>query len=601
MSAEKIKELYQLRENQFIQYRLKIKRDLIWVSVFRFLFFILAISLFVLLVKHFSWVKFMSFIFSMATFIFLVIVYQKKTERLKHIKNLIRINEDEIKVLNHDYSSFKQGSQYEDRDHPYSYDLDLFAQGSLFQYLNRTVSWVGSDLLAARLLSIQNTFEQDITNRQQAISEISKKVDWRQDFMATGYTYTATKDDNNRINQWIDKPIYYLNKLFFKLAVVILPLATLTLIGLWILGVMHYSWFITLALSQLFIGSIMLKYANREQRMVSESLRVLKIYSKLIRYIENEVFESGVLKDLQSKLKKNDTQAQVAFKNLIKIIDAFDTRLNIFLGAILNATLMWDTLSILRLERWKIQNGEKVKGWVEVIAEFDFYISAGTYYYNNPDYIFPEVVNSEILVAEELGHPLIHADKRIANDYKIKKRGEIDIITGANMAGKSTFLRTVGINLIIAANGFPVCAKKFQFQLMNLFTGMRTVDSLTDNESYFYAELKRLKQTIEKVKEDGLTFLLLDEILKGTNSVDKAKGSWKFVKNLISLKATGIIATHDLSLCEMEQNYPQQIRNKCFEVEIDHDNIKFDYKLREGITKNMNASLLMQQMGIFTD
>ena len=601
MSAEKTKELYHIRANQFTQKQLKIKNDLIWVSIFRFLFFIAAIAVFVLLIKHFTWFRFVSFFVLLAGFIFLIIFYQNKTEKLRHIKNLIRINQDEIKVLKHDYSSFKHGEGYDNREHPYAYDLDLFARGSLFQYLNRTVSWIGSDLLAERLLNIQNSDKISITNRQKAISEISKKIDWRQDFMATGYSYASTKDENKSINQWIDKPVYFLRKLFFRVMVVLLPLATLTVLSLWIIGIVHFSWFMLLALSQLFIASAMLKRINREQRMVTEGLRVLKTYSKLIRYIENESFESAVLKDMQSKLKKNHTRAQDALKKLIKIIDAFDTRLNLFLGLVLNATLMWDSLSVMRLERWKVKYGEHVKRWVKVIAEFDFYNSAGNYYYNNPDYIFPKVIDHKVLITEELGHPLIPADDRVSNDYKIENEGEIDIITGANMAGKSTFLRTLGINLILAANGFPVCATKFEFQLMDLFTGMRTADSLTENESYFYAELKRLKRTIEKVQEDKLTFLLLDEILKGTNSVDKARGSWRFVENLISLKATGIIATHDLSLCKMEQNYPEQIRNKCFEVEIDHDNINFDYKLRKGVTKNMNASLLMQQMGILTD
>jgi len=200
-----------------------------------------------------------------------------------------------------------------------------------------------------------------------------------------------------------------------------------------------------------------------------------------------------------------------------------------------------------------------------------------------------------------LGHPLIFKEKRVNTNFEVQKAGEIDIITGANMAGKSTFLRTVGVNLILALNGFPVCASKFQFQLLEIYTGMRTADSLKENESYFYAELKRLKRIIEKLKQGKLTFLLLDEILKGTNSVDKAKGSRKFVDNLIKLKATGIVATHDLSLCEMEKEYPDNIENKCFEVEIDHNKIEFDYKLRSGITKNMNASLLMQQMGIFSN
>ena len=419
--------------------------------------------------------------------------------------------------------------------------------------------------------------------------------------MAIGYARAATKEDNKNIDKWLNKSVYYVNKNFYWAIVILLPIITLMFLGLFLFGISHYSWFVTLALSQLFFASLQLRRTNREQAMVSEEMRILKIYSKLISHIENEEFKTENFKNLQKELETDQIKAQIAIKKLIKIIDAFDTRLNIFLGVILNGILMWDLLSVMRLERWKIIYGKSIEKWIKIIAEFDFYNCAGNYYFNNPDYIFPEINEDTILNTEELGHPLIFKEKRVNNNFKVQKAGEIDIITGANMAGKSTFLRTVGVNLILALNGFPVCASKFKFQILELFTGMRTADSLKENESYFYAELKRLKHIIEKLKKGKLTFLLLDEILKGTNSIDKAKGSWKFVENLIELKATGIVATHDLSLCKMENEYPHHIMNKCFEVEIDHNNIEFDYKLRSGITKNMNASLLMQQMGIFSN
>ena len=255
----------------------------------------------------------------------------------------------------------------------------------------------------------------------------------------------------------------------------------------------------------------------------------------------------------------------------------------------------------MRLERWKSKYGKNIKQWIQVIAEFDSYCSMANYSFNNSDFVYPIISDQTVLDTEELGHPLIPRLKRIHNNFKIEKMGEVDIITGANMAGKSTFLRTIGVNIILAMNGLPVCAKKFHFRLMDVYSGMRTADSLQENESYFYAELKRLRYVIERLKEGTPTFLLLDEILKGTNSIDKAEGSRKFVEHLIKLKATGIVATHDLTLCNLEKDYPNNIENKCFEVEINADKIKFDYKLRAGVTQNMNASLLMKQMGIFSN
>lgn len=584
---------FELKEN-------KLRKQLILLSALRFILFILSITTIIFLVKQFSFLLLGILVLFFALFIAGVILYLMKTEVLNHFKNLIKINIDEKNVLNNDYAAFNNGTDFINRDHDYSYDLDFFGEGSLFQYLNRTVTLVGRELLAKRLLNSTKD-RSGIEERQKGVRELNLKIDWRQDFIATAYSYPISKDDNTKIDYWIDQPIYYLKRIFFKTIVVILPVVTLSFLVLLIAGISSYVWFVLFGLLQLFISSVLLRRTNKEQRIVTEELRILKKYSKLIKLIESEEFSSSVLSNLQNNLKTEDGNAQSAFHKLIKIIDAFDTRLNMILGGVLNATLMWDLYSVMRLEHWKVKYGQNVKQWVKVIAEFDFYCSISNYAYNNPDFIYPSITDHVVLETEELGHPLIPRAKRVNNNFKIGNRGEIDIITGANMAGKSTFLRTVGVNLILALMGTPVCATKFNFQLMDLYTGMRTADSLKENESYFYAELKRLKIIIEKLKKEDATFILLDEILKGTNSIDKAEGSKKFVEHLIKLKATGIVATHDLTLCNLQKEYSQNIENKCFEVEIRGDKIMFDYKLQKGITQNMNASVLMNQMGIFTN
>jgi DNA mismatch repair ATPase MutS len=600
MEIDNLQGIYEKRIDLFKLNEFKIKKQLVLLSFLRFISFILSIIVIVLLNKQFSIFLLGILFFLFSLFIAGVIFYLKKTEVLNHFKNLIRINSDEINVLNNDFSGFNNGEEFINRDHAYSYDLDLFGEGSLFQYLNRTVTLVGRELLAKKLLNItkESSF---VENQQKGITELNPKIDWRQNFIATAYSCPVTKDDNKKINDWIEQPVYYLKRVFFKIIVVLLPAVTLSFLVLLLAGISSYMWFVFFGLLQLFIASLLLRKTNEEQRIVTEELRILKNYSKLIKRIESEEFSSEVLKKLQNNLKTGDLKAEAAFKKLIKIIDAFDTRLNMILGVVLNATLMWDLYSVMRLERWKIKYGQNVKQWVKVIAEFDFYCSLSNYAYNNPDFIYPTISDQMILETENLGHPLIPETKRVNNNFKIENPGEIDIITGANMAGKSTFLRTVGINLILAMTGAPVCAKKFNFRLMDLYSGMRTADSLKENESYFYAELKRLKKIVEKLQGGEATFILLDEILKGTNSIDKAEGSKKFVEHLILLKATGIVATHDLTLCDLQKTHPQNIKNKCFEVEIHGDKIKFDYKLRAGITQNMNASVLMRQMGIFTN
>jgi ABC-type multidrug transport system fused ATPase/permease subunit len=599
MNVTEIEKVYSERIQDFKNEELRVRKRLLVLSFLRFFSFIIAITLFVLLFKGVGLIKLFGSLLFLALFIIFVIHYFKQTDLLNHYKNLIKINSEEKEVLNNNYSFFNDGADYINRDHPYSYDLDIFGNGSLFQYLNRTFTIVGRDLLAKRLLNLSFK-KQEIENRHEAIKELSSEIDWRQNVMATGYSTPISVDDNKKIQYWIDKPIYFINKLFYKALVILLPVVTITFLLLLIFGVAHYAWFMLLGLTQLFIASSLMRKTNKEQRVVSEGLRTLKKYSKILKFIEDKSFDSKLLNNLKSEIETDNQSAGHAFKKLIKIIDAFDTRLNIFLGVILNATLMWDLYSMIRLEMWKRKYGSNLNKWIKVIAEFDLLSSVANFKYNNPDFIYPGISDKTIFSSLDLGHPLIPYKKRVPNDFSLNKSGEMVIITGANMAGKSTFLRTIGINIILAMNGMPVCASDFKFKLTDIFSGMRTADSLNENESYFYAELKRLKYIIEKLKQKKQSFILLDEILKGTNSVDKAKGSWKFVEHLTELKATGVIATHDLTLCDLETKYPENIINKCFEVQIDKNKIKFDYKLHSGVTQNMNASLLMQQMGIFS-
>ena len=601
MSTSYLKTIYQQRINTGLSKESKIKKHIFWIGLFRFISFMLFIAGIVFLVKDFSWIKVAVTIIWLAVFIGLVVFHVAKNQKKELIKNFIQINYHELKALDYEFAVFNNGEQFSQRNHAYAFDLDLFGTGSLFQFLNRTFTLEGRENLAQKLLK-PLTVKKQIENTQQAIQELAQKIDWRQTYQATGQLLEISEDDNQKVNLWINEPEFFIHKWFYKIIVSVLPLLTLLSLILLITGVTHYSVFVFLALCQLFFASLIMKRTNKEQRIITEEIDILKNYQKLIRIIEQSSFKSDYLNVLQKHLYINDTiSGSIALKKLTRIIDAFDSRLNLIVGLILNATLMWDLLSLMRLEDWKRKYGENIKSWIKVIAQMDALCSMGNFSFNHPHFVFPQIADNVIVDAKEMGHPLIPPEKRVDNDFTIQTSGQINIITGANMAGKSTFLRTIGVNLILAMNGMPVCAKQFTFKLMELYSGMRTSDSLKENESYFYAELKRLKQIIDELKSGNELFILLDEILKGTNSVDKAEGSWKFVEYLIQLNATGIIATHDLTLCQLEKKYPEKIKNQCFEVDINGQKIFFDYKLRDGITKNMNASVLMQQMGIFAD
>lgn len=256
---------------------------------------------------------------------------------------------------------------------------------------------------------------------------------------------------------------------------------------------------------------------------------------------------------------------------------------------------------MLRLEKWRKNRGKLFKEWINQLSEYDALISLSTFAFNHPAYVYPGFSDTKILEARQLGHFLIPSNQRVCNDFSISRKGEFIIITGANMAGKSTFLRTATTNLILAMTGAPVCAEHFIFRPMPILSSMRTSDSLNKNESYFYAELKRLKEMLDRLKDKEDLFVILDEILKGTNSIDKQKGSRSALKQILKHNGTGIIATHDLELAKIEKEFPERIRNLCFEIEINKADIAFDYKLRKGITTKMNALLLMQQMGILEE
>ena len=319
----------------------------------------------------------------------------------------------------------------------------------------------------------------------------------------------------------------------------------------------------------------------------------------MLSTFEQESFNSPVLNEIRQGISGENFSAAVSVRKLGKLIQAFDNRNNILVGFILNGLFLWDYQSISRLEKWKSDYKALFPEWLRMIGQVDAYVSLGNYAFNNPEFVYPSVSdNSGAFSAKNLGHQLIDEKKRVCNDFLLGKAGTVCIISGANMSGKSTFLRTVAVNFIVGMAGAPVCATEMSFMPARLFTSMRTTDSLSENESYFYAELRRLNLLKSKIEGGEQVFFILDEILKGTNSADKSTGSKLFLQRIIERKGTGLLATHDTALGMMEEEYPGIIINKCFEIEIYGDNIKFDYKIQDGITKKMNAVFLMKQMGI---
>ncbi len=593
----KPEEVYTGRSKHFAFLVKTKKKQLKRIALFRLMAFIAAIA-FLMMTNYFGTFPGITGSFvSVMIFLFFVKQYANTGSAKNHLELLLEINDLELKALNHNYNAFPDGKDYSDPAHPYSYDLDLFGKGSVFQFLNRTTTKYGKDQLAKWLIT-ETINKIVIREKQDMVKELSRKLDTRQNFTATGKQYMDSEEDTDNINAWLSEQDKYFRNKLIQLILVVLPAITITSMFLIILNTGFFNLFLLLFLTQLSISGSQIRHSNRTHELIGKRLEILKKYSRLLSYVEHEDYSSSYLLRMKENLKTNLETSTESINKLSNIISAFDTRLNILAGFLLNGVLLWDIQCVSRLESWKSQFGKNVHKWLTDLGKFDAALSLANFHFNHPGFVFPEISEKTVFEAEKMGHPLIMANERVDNSISIPHEGLFIIITGANMAGKSTFLRSAGVNFVLAKTGAPVCASKFTFKPLALFSSMRTTDSLQKHESYFYAELKRLKEIIDKLRKGDQIFILLDEILKGTNSKDKQTGSRAVLKKIIEKNGTGIIATHDLDLAGMEKYYPEAILNKCFEIGIHEGKMFFDYKLIDGITKKMNASLLMQQMGI---
>lgn len=598
MDREVIKTKYEelKRENETLLR--KKNKLLLLISVLRLTVFLGGI---ILTIGAFTWTVFAGFftlLVVLSIFLFLVKRFSEESVKMIFFENLVKINNDELSALSGDYSAFDDGSEWNDTEHDFANDIDLFGEDSLFQYLNRTVTGYGREILA-KWLSDPYSLRDKIAERQEAVMELISKLKWRQEFIAGGIDKSLEKQDLSGLEKWLNDRNLLLSSATKKFAVFFFPLATVVSFFVFLTGIFPFEIFSGFFLLNLLITGFGLRDTNRIHAMVSKKYLVLSSFGRLVSSLENEKFSSRILCEIREELMVGSGSAAGRIKRLSRIVQAFDSRLNVFVGFLLNGILLWDYHCILALEKWKSESVNDIPRWIKLIGEADGLISLANYGFNNPRFVFPEVSDAGfVFSAEKLGHPLIEEGRRVCNDFKFDTDRLIFIITGANMAGKSTFLRTVAVNLILAMAGTAVCAEKMKFMPVKLFTSMRTTDSLSHNESYFYAELKRLKILKDRLMSGESLFFILDEILKGTNSTDKSTGSKLFLKKIIETGGTGLIATHDISLGEMEAEFPGKVFNKCFEIEIDGEKISFDFVLREGITKRMNAAILMRQMGI---
>jgi hypothetical protein len=532
-------------------------------------------------------------LFFILLFIILVLVHARLFKKRELLRNTVIINKQEVNYLDQDYSVFKAGDQFIDHTHPYTFDLDIFGQGSIYQSINRTVTFNGADLLAKSLS--YKLPKDEILARQQSVKELKEKLDFRQGFQATGMMLNESADDRGKFKTWLAEDYQFINNTLLTYLLYILPVVTFVFLVISLIkSEFHPGLFLAVFLNWI-VYALNVKKINRLYSLVSKKKILLQAYSDLFNSVEVEKFNSSKLKEVRNQIQNASSQ----FKKLAGYVAMLDQRLNVFVSPVVNTLFLYDLQWCSLIEKWRLANDKQMLVWMDSLGELDLLCTLGNFHYNNPEFSFPEIVHEGLIVqASQVGHPLIKRNKRVPNDFTLGGKEHIAIVTGANMAGKSTFLRVIGINSVLAFTGAPVCASSFKIALVDLISSMRITDSLKDDVSYFYAELQRLKTIRQKVESGVSTLILLDEMLRGTNSKDKQQGSKCFVENLLGFNCLSLVATHDLMLGQLEVEHPAKIKNYSFESLLVDNELKFDYKIQSGVAKNTNASFLMKKLGI---
>lgn len=525
--------------------------------------------------------------------------HQRLQDTAAHLERLAAVNTAERAALDYDYQHFPDGKEWMDATHPYTYDLDVFGPYSLYQFLCRAATELGRCLLADWLRLPANN--ETLAARQAAVEDMSRQLDWQHHFRAYGADLREREGQIARLERWLNEPNLVLGHPWRRRMLWLNPLIVAVGVVLWIL---YLPWYVFL-LFLLPAGQLLRKTKEEVDRLhalTGRAADTLADYADLIRQAEAATFSAPRLRELQATFTEGEVTASRAIRRLAYRLGQLDVRYNFFV-IFLEFSVLWDLQQAYRLDRWRATHGARLPAWFAALAELEALISLGNLRYNQPDWVQPSVHDQPKIVAEGLGHPLLHPDRRVTNELRMPTQGHIHLITGSNMAGKSTWLRTVGLNIVLAFAGAPVCARRLALPPLQVYTSMRTQDALHESTSGFYAELKRLKFIIEAVEDPRHTqgrpvFFLLDEILKGTNSRDRHVGARALIRQLIRQRGAGLIATHDLELADLEAESAGTVENWRMEVDIHDGELDFDYKLKRGVTESFNATILMRKMGI---
>jgi hypothetical protein len=535
-------------------------------------------------------------------FIMLIIKHEKISQKKDKQELLIQINTQSLERAQDKWITFKDtGEEFIDKDHPYSNDLDIFGKASLFQWINVCNTLAGRYFLK-ELLSNPYKSRDKIIKNQLAIKELASKLEWRQNFQAEGLKLKEEKgkaesikhiieDDRNFINNKL--PILFLRSLPVFLLVSILLYTPLETIPKAIPFILF--------LFQIIISLVYQRKISKNFSLIAKYRAIIKLYNRLLNCIEQEHFDSQYLIDLKNKLKDKDNHsAHLQIKKLETLADLINLR-HSSIHPVINFLTLWDIHCLISFAKWKRNSGKKLETWINTIAEFEALASLSIINHDNQEWTLPKIskkTNDYLLHAKNLGHPLIDKKNRVCNDFTSNQKGSITVITGSNMSGKSTFLRTIAFNLVLSYLGTATCATEFSCSIFKIYTSMRISDNLDKNISSFYAELLRIKMILEAASKNKKTLFLLDEVFRGTNSKDRILGAREVLKHLSTKNTTGFVSTHDIELSELETNQQLKIKNFHFKESYKNNKIYFDYKLRDNVCNTSDAIYLMKMVGI---
>ncbi len=597
-SIESITATYQQRSQEAGRQLNRIVAQIRQVSILRVCLFVAGVSAAIFLRYSSWWMITAALLVTFVPFLGLIKVHSRMFRRRAYLEKRQEVNDQELRALEHDYSSFENGKEFTDPTHLYTYDLDVFGEKSLFQYINRTVTEMGRKQLASWMIHHLRR-KKEIVQRQEGIREIAPLLETQQEFRIQGLLHNGKAADEEELLTWSATPPRFRNRLLCRLIPSLVLALNLIAWGLMLADIVPIGFpagifTLCVLITFLFTRQISVVLHTYEQK-----LGILHTYASLLRIIESLDGTSEAIQTIRQQTDNGKDLASDAIARLASEMNAMDQRNNMLLLFVFNGLFGWELRHMMRIEKWKEHYASRFPAWLSAIGSMDALCSLATLAYNHPEYTYPQIPEQPFLLeGEEMGHPLMKRGQCVCNDIRMNKRPAFLIITGANMAGKSTYLRTVGVNYLLACIGAPVYATSFRIYPAQLVTSLRTTDSLTDNESYFFAELKRLKRIIDLLTSGEELFIILDEILKGTNSTDKQKGSFALIQQFMRLRANGIIATHDLLLGKLAEEFPKEIRNYCFEADIRDNELTFSYGMREGVAQNMNACFLMKKMGI---